>query len=432
MPPIDIADLIAQLTGGTPAVSGSFAGNPLLLNAALQAGASGVTPSNISSAINPAVLLTSGAFDPARIQAMRDEILRQQNADYMSQMSDYIGGSATNPDSVFSYNYKPFYQANPEIADILINGVFEDLKNGVLPQQAKLDVASVAEATGLNITPEIQQFIDSEIDTFAKELPKYYEMLSTAPNAEQRALAESLRPTEQTANYQLFSQLGVPELAFLPSPTEQYQFTPEQLNPEGISTAEAAINPAARKATAAAASMPMAGKLAVMTNREFGRPDEYAVRTGAEEVARKVKEDYLKANLDSSSNIADFLQESLVGTKGLFASIGAKILGKTTSQRNEDVRKEAERLYLETLRNEAGARRRAFSTPARVTAAQVNPALGRALTGVQNARQAYANQRQLGAQQAQALTQLLTRAGVTPFQQALQSSGLMNLLISGK
>ena len=429
MPPIDIADLIAQLTGATT-TQPLFSPNPLLTTDALYAASKGVSPSNVSSAVNPAAFLTGGIFDPARFQAMRDEVLRQQQADYMAQMKDYLGGAA-NPDSVFSYNYKPFYQANPAIADILINGVFEDLKQGVLPEQAKLDVASAAEATGLDITPEIQQFIDSEIDTFAKELPKYYETLAKAPNAEQLAMIEQLRPTAETANYQLMSDLGVPELAFLPSPADQYQFTAEQMNPQGISAAEAAINPAALRATGATAEMPMAGKLAVMANREFGRPDEYAVRTAAEPIARKAKEDYLKANL-GSSNVADFLQESLVGTKGPSAFIGGKILGKTTAQRNEDIRKQAEQIYLETLRREAGARRRAFSTPARITAEQINPALARALAGVRSARQGVETQRQLGTQQAEALTQLLTNAGVTPFQQAIKSSNLLNLLLAGK
>jgi len=436
MGPDDITNLIAQLAGGStaPAVSSAFPFNPLLQNAALQAGAQGVTASNISSAVNPAVLLATGAYDPARIKAMQDEILRQQQADFMSSMSDYLGGASANPDSVFSYNFKPnFYNANPEIADILINGVFQDLKAGtVLPEQAKQDFKNTVSEIGLDVGPELQQFVDSEIDTYAKELPKYYEALSKAPNIEQQMMAESLRPTEETAKYQLFNQLGIPELAFLPSPTEQYQFTPEQLNAEAISSAQKAINPAALRATGALAEMPMAGKLAAMTNREIGRPDEYAVRVGAEAKAKAAMEDYLSANLVKPSNVekgVDILQKGasyLLPFGDSFATKG------TTEDRNAQVRREAEKIYLDTLRSEAANQRRAFSTPARVTAAQVNPALGRALTGVQNARQAYATQRALGAQQATALTDLLTKAGVTPFQQAMRSSGLMNLLMAGK
>lgn len=432
MTPEEIRQLIAALSSMTPQQTTGLPGtgqNPNLLASYLSTLA-GLSPSTISSSFNPEVLFASGMFDPAQIQSAVSDIYRRQLGDFQQELAPYLAGTTPPPEateSFFSYTRDALLNNTPAARTILLDpnqGLFKQIREGLIsPQDAKNRVLS-QEA----LSPSEKQIINDGIDTFSKELPQFlrnvseYEATSGQTQMRDQAMINALManaPTERGAYSEFVKSIGLPQLAMFPAPYEQYQFQPESfVNPDVYTratkykgAAERTISelaPAAEKRAGYISGVQQTG-----VTRAIG-----AAATGAAVKAQN-------AVLSDAEKKYKYYQTD-AGKKEFSARFGDRFGkefgGKPSASaiRNwyNSEKEKAKVVFRNVLASEKAKASGSISAPV-ITAASLSPKLAgaqRALGGVQKMTGLEYGR---AAGEAQALTNALTAAGITPFQQAM-------------
>lgn len=413
--PFSIQDLIALLTRITPqptqtGVSGATlpgAGLNYLLNS--NPAFAYTSPSTISSAFNPEMLIASGLFDPARVSAMQQSILAAQQADWAKQLDPYMKElTADFTDANFSYNYNPILMANPDAMSALTNAVFPAIKAGTTSAEtAKSNLIKEFAPGGTlsDISRDVQAAMIAEIDNYNTELPKYFQAqqkLATETAAQEAEAASVLErmglsaPSIDTARMQFYKDLGVPQLALLPDVTEQYEFGPEAfIDPKVLERATGYEKAAQEKLDAA---LPKAEKDA---SRATMMSEYVSSRLTAAD-ADKLKKDYIEKQ---KATIPEYNEWYKTSPKR--GDYNAYVRWK--KDKLESIDKVANNLY-----KSVKPRTSKVYTPE-----MINPQVGRARTALGGVEKMRALETERATSEGKKLTAALTAAGITPFQQAM-------------
>ena len=413
--PFSIQDLIALLTRITPqptqtGVSGATlpgAGLNYLLNS--NPAFAYTSPSTISSAFNPEMLIASGLFAPARVSAMQQSILAAQQADWAKQLDPYMKElTADFTDADFSYNYNPILMANPDAMSALTNAVFPAIKAGTTSAEtAKSNLIKEFAPGGTlsDISRDVQAAMIAEIDNYNTELPKYFQAqqkLATETAAQEAEAASVLErmglsaPSIDTARMQFYKDLGVPQLALLPDVTEQYEFGPEAfIDPKVLERATGYEKAAQEKLDAA---LPKAEKDA---SRATMMSEYVSSRLTAAD-ADKLKKDYIEKQ---KATIPEYNEWYKTSPKR--GDYNAYVRWK--KDKLESIDKVANNLY-----KSVKPRTSKVYTPE-----MINPQVGRARTALGGVEKMRALETERATSEGKKLTAALTAAGITPFQQAM-------------
>jgi len=368
------------------------------------------SPSTVSSAFNPEMLIASGMFDPARIAALQESYLSRQQADWAKQLEPYLRPVDQPTDIVESMvQSNPYYAANPDIASILINNVFPTITSGTkTAEQTKNDLIESFATGELPLSGTDQSFILSEIDRFNTQLPKYlqdmaeFETKSTAQEAEAARMLESLglsAPSIESARMQMYKDLGMPQLGLLPDITEKYTFDPQLFADKDLLARATGYETKAQDKLSAA--LPKAQELA---GRGTAMSEYVASRLSAIDAGKGDK--YEKERIAALPTMKEWRNQ---GGKGDYNAY------RKWYNRELDRIKGVARSIREQTESK-GPRSYKTYTPQMVSPDVVSAQ--RALGGVEKMRALETTRSQ---QEAQKLTDALTAAGITPFQQAMLS-----------
>lgn len=418
--PFSIQDLIALLTRitpqptqtGVPGASLPGAGLNYLLNR--NPAFAYTSPSTISSAFNPEMLIASGLFDPARVSAMQQSILAAQQADWAKQLEPYMKTLSPDfTDADFSYNYNPILMANPDALSALTNAVFPAIKAGTTSADtAKSNLIKEFSSGGSlsDIPIDVQSAMINEIENYSKELPKYFQAqqkFATETAAQESEAATVLErmglsaPSIDTARMQFYKDLGVPQLALLPDVTEQYEFGPEAfIDPKLLERATGYEKAAQEKLDKA---LPEAEK----TASQATAMSEYVSSRLSAADADKLKKDYItkqKADIPSYNEWYKGNRQARVKYGG---DQNAYVRWK--KDKLEEIDKVAQNLY-----KSVKPRTSKVYTPT-----MINPQVGRAQTALAGVEKMRALETERATSEGKKLTAALTAAGITPFQQAM-------------
>jgi hypothetical protein len=129
-----------------------------------------------------------------------------------------------------SFNRKPLYAAGTEIGELMRDaidaiasgtqtaaGALESINNGIASGVVPAEVADSIGEIGTDLT----NFADKELPAYEKALAKY-----KYDSAQSLANAGITEPTQQDARLKFFKDLGVPQMALLPDPSEKYKVDP--------------------------------------------------------------------------------------------------------------------------------------------------------------------------------------------------------------
>lgn len=411
----ELIRLLSQMGTQQPAQGNAFVPNAGLNMGLLNsARLSSLTPSGVASSFNPEVLLASGVFDPARIGTIQQDYYRQQQADWLKSMMPYITPGQA-PVASFSYSYDPYLNQNPDVQDLMVNTILPKIQSGeYTPDTAKSIIArGVADGT-LPVNATDAPYLDNVVDTFSRELASFgkanAEYQAEEVNRQNKLGAmggyiQGSMPTMDSARLEMYKALGVPQLALLPDVTETYKFNPEKFM--DTATVERAMGYAQAAQPIIEAELPKAEKLAT---RGTQMSEYVASRVNAQE-AENAKKKYIeqaKAKLPSYNE----WYKSMPATKDRSNQAYKKFL-------------EPKLKNIETVANNM-AKRGFASTPktGKVwTPEMVNPKLGSALRSMGGAQKMIELEKQKGGTKAAALSEALTKAGITPYQQFMLAFG---------
>jgi hypothetical protein len=287
-------------------------------------------------------------------------------------------------------------------------------------EQAKtkmLDMVENGEIPGVDIS--MIPTLNTYVDQFGKELPDYFRKKADYETS-RSTLDEQMRlgaPTEDVAKLKMWDELGMPQMALLPSPTERYTFSVNDMRPGDI------LNEYRQQGLI----KPQAGQ--TVTTRIITTPDLTAppppdaeLRRQAAPIAQAAREKYLQENLrgeNFGTKAADTLQNVLVPP--VLDGVGNWMFGKKTGDINKDVRKKADEVYNQVLMQEM-SKRRVGGVNRRTQISRSGPVQPAGTFA--NDRTAYIAARQDAQNRASQLENALVGAGITPFQQAMINFGL--------
>jgi hypothetical protein len=420
MPPItpsveELLAMLSSLRSQQPSTGPMGASNtPVALNYLLNMNpAFGYTsPGTVSSAFNPEMLIASGMFDPARVAALQESYLSRQQADWAKQLEPYLRPVDQPTDIVESMvQSNPYYAANPDIASILINNVFPTITSGTkTAEQTKNDLIESFATGELPLSGTDQSFILSEIDRFNTQLPKYlqdmaeFETKSTAQEAEAARMLESLglsAPSIESARMQMYKDLGMPQLGLLPDITEKYTFDPQLFADKDL--LERATGYETKAQERLTSELPKATDLAGRATAM----SEYVASRSAAQRGEEAKQKYIQEQTAKIPSAREWMKKNP---------------GKDMNAYVRFVGDEEKRIATVAGNIAKGGQYKwTPGTTKQFTAADVSPIVARAqraLGGVEKMRALETTRSQ---QEAQKLTDALTAAGITPFQQAMLS-----------
>lgn len=198
----------------------------------------GLPASGINATAGPEVLYASGMFDPSRISALVEDRYNQLLAEHQIKLADIYGDLPLPPSQTYSYQTDSYFSARPEVGEVF-SDIIRNINEGGLatPAEAKNALMSLASNSGLpqalrtqlaNDSDYLSDVVDSyfrERGSYARDMAEYeqkYGSARQAADAKAAALGISV-PTKQQAYGQVVTDLGAPQLAALPSPTEQFE-----------------------------------------------------------------------------------------------------------------------------------------------------------------------------------------------------------------
>lgn len=204
---------------------------------AMGAAGAGVGRTDFSALLNPQLLAGLGAFDPYQAAAGFDPYyegrVRNVAQDFQSSQANIRAGVVRPPELDID-EVIPKY-ANPRYANVAepIQSLFSLILDGYDASSAKVALDNL-----YGEYPELEQY-DEQLRTDLDRYQKERETVAAAARrynrdlieAEQRlgALAQPTMPDYDAARRDYYSDLGVPGMAVLPDPRQQYQFADPEL-----------------------------------------------------------------------------------------------------------------------------------------------------------------------------------------------------------
>lgn len=234
-------------TGPTPGQPNDYSWLlPLLSNVASQTGygqgvsslPAGLPASGINATLGPEVLYASGMFDENRIAGLvrdrYDQLLSQYELAKAKVYADIPSAPAPN----FSYQIDPLITNNPDIAEIFIDDIVPAIQSGQIATTEDVQNVLRGLVTESNLPADLKNRLASSSqaladrgETFIREYNKYlidvrdFETKNAGAAMSAQAQLDALgiaKPTERQAYAEVVSELGAPQLAGLPSPTERF------------------------------------------------------------------------------------------------------------------------------------------------------------------------------------------------------------------
>lgn len=219
-----LAQLLASSGGGlSPSVSAATAG--------------GLGRTDLAALLTPALGVGTGVIDPATLAAGLDayyaDLLREAQS---KRASEIAGIEAQNivvrPPEMDYDTVLPVWQSALD-ADPMIADAFAAIENrGVTPETA---AAQLYDSYGGmdnwgELVDALGKFADEKKirDAAARRYQSELANAEARGRAQVSALGEIQTPTLQQARMDYYKDAGLPALAFMPDPREQYQFTGEQ------------------------------------------------------------------------------------------------------------------------------------------------------------------------------------------------------------
>lgn len=198
----------------------------------------GLRASGINATTGPEVLYASGMFDPSRLEGLINDKYAKLLADHQTSLADVYGDLPLPPAESYSYQNSTYLAGRPEISEIFSAAIVPGIQSGQLSTEAEVANYLTELAKG-NFPPEVKNAIIAEQDTIGdliartrNEYEKYlgdvqaYNTKYGAQKlvADQKAAALGVAlPTKQDAWSEVANDLGAPQLASLPSPTEKFE-----------------------------------------------------------------------------------------------------------------------------------------------------------------------------------------------------------------
>lgn len=227
---MDPNELLARILA---AQSGGVSGQ------AMGAAGAGVGRTDFSALLNPQLLAGLGAFDPyqsaAGLDPYYDDRVRDVAQGFESSQADILAGVVRPPELDPDFGKVIPKYADPRYANVAepIRGLFGMILAGYDASSVK-----VALENAYGEYPELEQY-DEQLRTDLDRYQKEREVVDAAARryteaqigADQRiaALAQPTMPDYDAARREYYSDLGVPGMAVLPDPRQQYQFADSEL-----------------------------------------------------------------------------------------------------------------------------------------------------------------------------------------------------------
>lgn len=409
------ADLLAQLLGVDRRVLNAVASQNAMANFnTLPIGVSGATAGNV---FNPETMLLTGAFNPAQFTAAIDSKYNQMLMDYQSKVDRAIQRPYEATLGSIGLD-ETFYNPSSEIGELM-----QDAVNSIaMGEQTAAGALERINSIIDTLPPEVAANIDrisKDLTQFEeKDLPRYRDAVKKYEYDAAQAMANLgiSEPTRQDAKLEFYSDLGMPQLALLPDPTEQYQIDPFIFaKPEEAERRRKAI--AKSEETIASETAKFSKELAAEQGI-FGQMRRIQdVGRRALSKAEQAKQDYLaknmtKDNRDLISRGLDFAGGSpIIG--GLF---GGNQRQKEVNKINQAAQAEFDRVYSKEMSKNLA---KPYVTQGGKKIADLSPA-ARAARDEKLKNEMYLRIVEgITKPKAAAAQAALTKAGITPWQQAM-------------
>jgi hypothetical protein len=190
----------------------------------------GMTSSLVSGAFSPETMFASGSFSPQALQGAIDSAYQQLLNKYNQELSRITAVPFEATFGSLSINSDQLYSPGTEIGELMRDAVnsialgqrtaaqaLDDINKGISSGVVPADVANYVGKIGDDLK-RIEE----------RELPQYRQAIQKYQYDAQQQLANAglMEPTRQDARMKVYSDLGVPQMALLPDPTEQFQLDP--------------------------------------------------------------------------------------------------------------------------------------------------------------------------------------------------------------
>ena len=390
----------------------------------------GLTSSLISGAFSPETMFASGMFTPEALNSAIDSKYNQLTNQYNQEVQKLMAVPFDATFNSLSINRDPVYAQGTEIGELMRDAV-ESIALGQATASSALQAINTGISNG-TVPAEVAQYvgkIGDDLEELEKnELPSYRDAIAKYQyDAEQKLASAGLTmPTRQDARVQFYKDLGMPQLALLPDPTQQYELDPLMFaDPKLVQD----IQGQTERGTSAMENV--LTQLAPTIQRQSTQGVEMARRT-AQDVARnkasaaaeKAKQEFLTRSMPKDTR--DLLTKGLdlIGEDRILGPfVGGSSRKKEVAAVNEKAQKEYDAVFNRIYANEMSK----FKVPSQrvITEREVNK-LAAADPRIKQAR----NEKIMGEMAmrvlqgrnapkvAQAQT-FLANAGITPFNQAM-------------
>lgn len=395
-------DVLARALGIDPSVLSIVAAQNAASNfSTLPIGVSGATAGNV---FNPETMLLTGAFNPAQFTAAIDSKYNQMLMDYQSKVDRVMQRPYEATLGSIGLD-ETFYNPSSEIGELMQDAV-NSIAVGDQTAAGALDrINSIIDTLPPEVAANIDRISNDLTQFEEKDLPRYRDAVKKYEYDTAQAMANLgiTKPTRQDAKLSFYSDLGMPQLALLPDPTDQYDLPIEEF------TNKATMERLRGQSTKA---MDVLGRVAdvgvsPMTQRWQGRANMDIARSAAE----KAKQDWLSKNLPKDDR--DFI------SKGLDFAGGSPIIGGLFggNRRQKEVNQanaKAQEIYNRTYQNKLNELQSNMPT-----ASGYGKETERAARTERFVQKAIARELELAKPKQQQAQAALLSAGITPWQQAM-------------
>lgn len=408
--------------------------NPLLMASAYPYN---VSASGVTSAFNPEILFASGVVSPETVAMGQQDIYAQLVADYAKRSQPKVVYEATEQylrDSLGKYGV-----GTDPVSDFVQQAAERIASGSITADQILTEAQKSAKELPKEVVDNWAS-VSSTLTDFSKKADIYRTAKAKQAFDAQTSMADlGPAPSMTEARAQYFKQMGVPQLAALPDPTEQFAVSPETFAPDrdkleklrnALRVAEIGKNTVGKNA---------ASREAI----RLGKEAEIYARKAAQELAGK-RADQLVANMKDDLSWTDIILKGganvAAGTAtgaaagsfipGLGTAAGGVIGGLAglasafTGGSKEDDRLEAEKKAARDAAYKAELAKLTSKIPQpsqEDVLGKYSPQYRAAQNAERDARMALAREEDYAKAVADAFQRRLAERGITPYNQAMNS-----------
>lgn len=201
--------------------------NPLLMASAYPYN---VSASGVTSAFNPEILFASGVVSPETVAMGQQDIYAQLLADYAKRSQPKVVYEATEQylrDSLGKYGV-----GTDPVSDFVQQAAERIASGSITADQILTEAQKSAKELPKEVVDNWAS-VSSTLTDFSKKADTYRTAKAKQAFDAQTSMADlGPAPSMTEARAQYFKQMGVPQLAALPDPTEQFAVSPETFAPD--------------------------------------------------------------------------------------------------------------------------------------------------------------------------------------------------------